>query len=467
MAQCPTSSKSHDPDAYQSYLTKSLKCLGVHRPFLKATSPRASHRLDHATTDQVIMALNHATLTSAPHFNISPPSHAISHTLVSSSPLMSSTPFPNSLTSFSPTDTIMSNNSGTIGGALILTIVFLLGVPGNLFVIWSIMARARRRSVTTLLILNLACADGMLMVLTPFFIVYLVKRGWVFGLPMCKVTFYLCCANMYASIFLITLMSLHRLVAVVWPRHLRGLTSRRMMVRVLLVIWFLALVLAVPVLIFRELTPRTTEETQHSGVKSLVCDCKHSHPGYVVMQYGMETLLGFLLPYALVLGSYLCILRKIRRTKFQRRIRSEKLILAIVITFCLFWLPYHIINMVQVAEALSPANSPLKKKLNRFWTSLRALTSTVAFVSSCFNPVLYTLVGKAYIRSAGLAFMARLFEAAGLDPTSRKGRQSSQNSRDRNGDKEENEELGNKETDSTTSGNASSSVKVVPIKNGK
>ncbi|XP_036439047.1 leukotriene B4 receptor 2a [Colossoma macropomum] len=406
------------------------------------------------------MALNYPALTSAPHFNISPPLH-------SSSPLTSSSPLSSSFTPSSPTETIMSNNSGTIGGALILTIVFLLGVPGNLFVIWSIVARARRRSVTTLLILNLACADGMLMVLTPFFIVYLVKRGWVFGLPMCKVTFYLCCANMYASIFLITLMSLHRLVAVVWPQHLRGLTTRRMVVRVLPVIWFLALALAVPVLIFRELTPRRTEETEHTGMKSLVCDCKHPHSGYVVMQYGMETFLGFLLPYALILGSYLCILRKIRRTKFQRRIRSEKLILAIVITFCLFWLPYHIINMVQVAEALSPANSHLKKKLNNIWMSLRALTSTVAFVSSCFNPVLYTLVGKAYIRPAGLAFMARLFEAAGFDSTSRKTHQNSQNSRDRNGDKEENEELRNKETESTTSGNTSSNVKVVSIKNGK
>ncbi|KAL0201131.1 hypothetical protein M9458_004318, partial [Cirrhinus mrigala] len=47
-------------------------------------------------------------------------------------------------------------------GALILSIVFLLGVPGNLFIIWSILARARKRSVTTLLILNLAFADGFL-----------------------------------------------------------------------------------------------------------------------------------------------------------------------------------------------------------------------------------------------------------------------------------------------------------------
>uniref|UniRef100_A0A3B1IS52 Leukotriene B4 receptor 2a n=1 Tax=Astyanax mexicanus TaxID=7994 RepID=A0A3B1IS52_ASTMX len=407
------------------------------------------------------MALNNTAITQS----------SITLSISPASPNNLTSSFPNytifTTSPATPSETIMSNNSGALGGALILTLVFLIGVPGNLFVIWSIMARTRRRSITTTLILNLACADGSLMALTPFFIIYLVRQGWVFGLAMCKVLFYLCCANMYASIFLITLMSLHRLVAVVWPRHLRGLTSQRTVVRVLLVLWFLALALAVPVLVFRELTQRKTKETNVTGIKSLVCSCEHPQPQYAVMQYGMETFLGFLLPYGLILGSYMCILRKIRRTKFRRRIRSEKLILTIVITFCLFWLPYHVINMVQVVEALSPKGSPLKEKLGHIWKSLRALTSTVAFVSSCINPVLYTLVGKSYIRAAGVAFMARLFEAAGLDSTSRKVRQSSQNSRDRDRERAESEELRNKESDSTTSGNTSSNIKVVPITNGK
>lgn len=68
----------------------------------------------------------------------------------------------------------------------------------------------------------------------------------------------------------------------------------------------------------------------------------------VVLQYTMELVLGFLIPYGISVASYICILRRIRQTKFRRRIRSEKLILAIVVTFCLFWLPYHVINMVQV-----------------------------------------------------------------------------------------------------------------------
>lgn len=68
----------------------------------------------------------------------------------------------------------------------------------------------------------------------------------------------------------------------------------------------------------------------------------------VVLQFMLELVLGFILPYGVIVFCYICILQRIRQTKFQRSIRSEKLILAIVLTFCLFWLPYHIISVVQV-----------------------------------------------------------------------------------------------------------------------
>lgn len=73
-------------------------------------------------------------------------------------------------------------------------------------------------------------------------------------------------------------------------------------------------------------------------------------PAQVRFQYTLETVSGFILPYAIIITSYVLILRRIRQTKFQRRIRSEKLILTIVVMFGLFWLPYHIINMIQVCD---------------------------------------------------------------------------------------------------------------------
>lgn len=197
---------------------------------------------------------------------------------------LKSDPMPTSLSNFNTT--ILTNPGGTIAGALILTVAFIVGIPGNIFVIWSIVARTQRHSVTTTLILNLACADGMLMLLTPFFIAYLIQRSWIFGLTMCKVLYYFCCANMYASIFLITLMSLHRLVAVVWPQHLATFSKRTTVVRTLLVIWILALVLAVPVLVFREVEVINN---------TTVCDCQHPEPKHVSFFFKERTTTSFTL----------------------------------------------------------------------------------------------------------------------------------------------------------------------------
>lgn len=72
----------------------------------------------------------------------------------------------------------------------------------------------------------------------------------------------------------------------------------------------------------------------------------------VRFQYTFETVSGFIIPYAVIIMCYVLILRRLRQTKFQRKVHSEKLILAIVVTFGIFWLPYHVINMLQVCRGL-------------------------------------------------------------------------------------------------------------------
>lgn len=177
-------------------------------------------------------------------------------------------PLRNCTLNSSSDETIVANPTSTSVGALILTAVFLLGFPGNLFVIWSILARARKQSVTTLLILNLAIADGSLMALTPFFIVYLVLKKWVIGNIMCKILFYLCLANMYASIHLIMLMSIYRMISVIWPQRISVVTGKRTLMRVLGVVWGLVMIASIPALIYREVTCKKTSQ-------GLACDSHH------------------------------------------------------------------------------------------------------------------------------------------------------------------------------------------------
>lgn len=183
------------------------------------------------------------------------------------------TPENNTSSASTPVPTAHSSTVPFAIGAFILAIVFLLGVPGNLFIIWSILARARKRSVTTLIILNLACADGSIMFLNVFFIVYLAKQSWVFGRFMCKLLFYLCNTNMYASIMLITLMSVHRLVTVLRPQGTHFFMHKRNVMSILTILWVLVFTLSIPVLIFRD-------EVNGLGDR-LLCSQNHTDPKYV------------------------------------------------------------------------------------------------------------------------------------------------------------------------------------------
>uniref|UniRef100_A0A8C6STD0 Leukotriene B4 receptor 2b n=1 Tax=Neogobius melanostomus TaxID=47308 RepID=A0A8C6STD0_9GOBI len=267
-------------------------------------------------------------------------------------------------------NSLVSNDVTTTLGALILGLVFLLGVPGNLFVVWSIMARIRRHSVTSFLILNLAS-------ILDFWDSHVQNRV----LPVQH--------HMYASIFLITLMSVHRLVAVVLPTKFRSSPVRGLRS----VLWWdvgASLYHSIPSLVFRNIR----EDDDEMGRPRMVCTPNHTISSHVRFQYAFETVAGFILPYAVIITSYVLILRRLRQTKFQRKIRSEKLILAIVVTFGLFWLPYHVINMIQVhkGDILTTC------LLDLIWRSSRAVTSALAFISSCANPVLYTFAGKSYIR---------------------------------------------------------------------
>uniref|UniRef100_A0A672TEI6 Leukotriene B4 receptor 1-like n=1 Tax=Sinocyclocheilus grahami TaxID=75366 RepID=A0A672TEI6_SINGR len=296
--------------------------------------------------------------------------------------------------------TAVTSSAGSISGALILCLFLPVGVSGNLLIIWSILARTRQRSITTLLILNLAFADGFLMLLMPFFIVYLLKRNWIFTLPLCKILLYLCSANMYASIFLITLMSLHRMVAVVWWKHAGVLTDRRTKI----------------IVNDKMLMSAPAIDTHWPNIVEIWW--KQGHCGLSIYNHCLEIVLGFLMPYGLIISSYMCILRRIRKTRFRRHIRSEKLILVIVITFGLTWLPFHIMNMRLIY--------PLPHRLDEIWLSFRGFSSIITFISSCINPVLYTFAGKSYIKREGLAFMARLFEGSRIE-SMRKNRQNQKN----------------------------------------
>ncbi|XP_069094379.1 leukotriene B4 receptor 1-like [Pleurodeles waltl] len=300
-------------------------------------------------------------------------------------------------------ETLVTSPVSSISGTVVLLLAALIGIPGNVFIIWSILwkMRGKEKSVTCILILNLAVADGTVLILTPFFITFLIMRTWVFTRVTCKIVYYLACVNMFASIFIITLMSLDRLLAISRPYMVQSIRKKHVARKVLLGIWVAAMLLSIPAFVYREVV-------EEASTKRLICEPCHPSSHHTISHYSLETVVAFLVPLVIISTSYALILQKLKATKFRRRIRTEKLILAIVLSFIVLWLPYHVVNAIQVASRVATGN--MAEKLKHAWKASRALATTLAIISFSINPVLYAFAASNFIRVFGMNFIVKLFE---------------------------------------------------------
>ncbi|XP_007947424.1 leukotriene B4 receptor 1 [Orycteropus afer afer] len=292
---------------------------------------------------------------------------------------------------------------------ILLSVALTVGLPGNGFVVWSILAKMRKRSVTALLVLNLALADLAVLLTAPFFLSFLAQRTWVFRLIGCRLCFYICGVSMYASVLLITAMSLDRSLAVAYPFVSQKLRTKAMAGRVLAGIWVASVLLATPVLVYRKVTLKNN--------RSLVCLTEYPTEGHRAFHLLFETITGFLLPFLVVVASYCDIGRRLQARRFRRSRRTGRLVVLIILAFAAFWLPYHVVNLAEAGRALAGLVSESGPAGLRLLLARKVLIA-LAFLSSSVNPVLYACAGGGLLRSAGVGFVAKLLEGTGSEASS-------------------------------------------------
>uniref|UniRef100_UPI003AAB9812 leukotriene B4 receptor 1 n=1 Tax=Centroberyx gerrardi TaxID=166262 RepID=UPI003AAB9812 len=288
-------------------------------------------------------------------------------------------------------------------GIAILTLAFVLGFPGNLFVVWSVLCRVKKRSVTCLLVLNLAAADAFVLLSAPLFLRYLAGgRGWEFGSAACKLVHYLSSVNMFVSIYLICLMSVDRWLAVTRPFLSQRMRTKRSLLVILLGVWMMAFVLSLPMPFYRS----NRKIFLRNNISLNFCTPYHwGSVGHQVFQYLFETVMACLLPFTLITTCYSSVICRLRSAMFQRKGQGSRLILLIVGTFALFWLPYHIVNITEVVGLLLDSET-----VKQAAKTARPNVTAFAYFSSAVNPILYVFAGSSHIRHAGLSFMGKLFE---------------------------------------------------------
>ncbi|XP_036070043.1 relaxin-3 receptor 1-like [Oryzias melastigma] len=279
--------------------------------------------------------------------------------------------------------------------SVVYFIVATAGVLGNLLVMF-LLYSTHTITIGTInfFVFNLAVAHFFFSLALPFWAVDIaLDYNWPFGLVTCKAVSLLTGLNVFASCFFLTAMSLTRYCSVATAlKPGSSLCSRSCSFPLATaVIWVGALVAAAPRAVFADL--------KHVG-KDTACLLRFPDTTWLGINQLLRVVLGFLLPYATIILSYLLLLRFLCKHKLKgsgsssRTADISKTVAVVVLSFCACWFPYNVLTLWNVLIHFDVID--ISKSFYTAQTYFFPLANCLAFTSSCFNPVIYCLIRKEY-----------------------------------------------------------------------
>ncbi|KAM8729853.1 C-C chemokine receptor type 10 [Acanthopagrus schlegelii] len=260
----------------------------------------------------------------------------------------------------------------------VFSIIFLLGVVGNCLVIatFALYGWVRLRSMTDVFLFHLALADLILILTLPIQAAE-THLGWIFPLSLCKVTRACYAINTYSGLLLLACISVDRYLVVARAQEMLRLRSRIFTGGTVaaLGVWLVAVLLSLPEILFSGVSG--------SGREAY---CGMQNSGKVKMATNGAIIGIFCLSVLVMVTCYSLIARVLaeghahRRGKQWHRQRTLKLMVALVLVFVVFQLPYTVVLSRKMAGQFCGL-------------LLEYITCTLAYTRCCLNPILYALVG--------------------------------------------------------------------------
>ncbi|XP_064156318.1 chemerin-like receptor 1 [Anguilla rostrata] len=283
---------------------------------------------------------------------------------------------------------------------IVYCLAFVLGVLGNGVVIW-VAGFKMKRTVNTVWFLNLAVADFLFTAFLPLSVAYTAMGfHWPFGKFMCKLNSTLSFLNMFASVYILVAISMDRFVSVVYPVWAQNHRSPRKASVVSLGIWLLALALSTPYFVFRDTAPAYDDEKVINCFNNFALSEDYVTPAVVELRINRHRamiitrfLLGFVVPFTIIVSCYAVIIHRLKRNRSlsSRSGRPFKIIAAVITAFFLCWAPYHILVLIEMVNHMATEYSTT---LDHITTIGIPIATSLAFLNSCLNPLLYVFMGQ-------------------------------------------------------------------------
>ncbi|XP_060793824.1 neuromedin-K receptor [Neoarius graeffei] len=269
--------------------------------------------------------------------------------------------------------------------------VLVIAVFGNLVVIWIIVAHKRMRTVTNYFLLNLAVSDATMAALnTPVNFVYAAHGDWYFGDAYCKFHNFFPVACVFASIYSMTAIAVDRYIAIIHP--LKPRISAMLTRVVILCVWGAAVVLAFPLCFYSKTKATPNRTLCYVAWPRLFSDAFMYHIIVAVLVY--------LLPLVVIAITYSVIgvtlwgggMPGNSSDNYQEQLQAKrkvvKMMVVVVVTFALCWLPYHIYFII--------AGLYYNVSKWKFIQQVYLAVLWLAMSSTVYNPIIYCCLNSRF-----------------------------------------------------------------------
>ncbi|XP_060685860.1 KISS1 receptor a [Hemiscyllium ocellatum] len=284
----------------------------------------------------------------------------------------------------------------------------LLGVGGNLLVIYVIGKHRQMRTATNFYIANLAATDIIFLVCcVPFTATLYPLPDWIFGDFMCKFVNYLQQVTVQATCITLTAMSADRCYATLYAlKSLRHRTPKVAMV-VSMCIWIGSLILSLPIIMYQKI-----EKGYWYGPRTYCAEAFPSdfhQKGFILYHF----LAVYLLPLLTISLCYSLMLKRVGQPVVEpidnnyqvqhlsertvaMRSKISKMVVVIVLLFTICWGPIQLFILFQAFYPNFQANYVTYK--------IKTWANCMSYANSCINPIVYGFMGASFRKSFKKAF---------------------------------------------------------------
>ncbi|XP_071316491.1 lysophosphatidic acid receptor 6-like [Trachinotus anak] len=272
----------------------------------------------------------------------------------------------------------------------VFSLVFVVGLLFNMVAVYIFGCTLKLRNETTTYMINLVVSDSLFVLSLPFRIVYFIKRDWLFGSVLCKISVALFYTNMYGSILFLTCISVDRFLAIVHPFRSQTIRTKRNAKLACCTVWVMVLSGSIPTGFLLDTTsPRNANGSANYCFENYSKKQWKSELSKVVVF--IETV-GFIIPLMVNVFCSVMVLRTLRKPQTISRggnlnkVKILRMILVHLLIFCFCFIPYNVNLMFYAMVRSNVLKGCYAEYVVR---TIYPIALCIAVTNCCFDPVVY------------------------------------------------------------------------------